>query len=65
MDPNVLKLERNKHYHLGSCLWRGCARCPGYSIIVLHFLLMLASYKAKITRLVVNKPEELLETFKE
>ena len=62
VDPNVLKLERNKHIIWGAVF--------GGVMLGVLFLLLLCCisclcYKVKITRLVLNKPEELLETYRE
>ena len=62
MDPNVLKLERNKHIIWGAVFL-------GVVLVVLVVLLLCCisclCYKMRITRLVLDSPGKLLETYRE
>ena len=59
MDPNVLKLERNKHIIWGAVF---VGVVLGVLAILLLCCISCLCYKVRITRLVLDSPGKLLET---
>ena len=62
MDPNVLKLERNKHIIWGAVF---VGVVLGVLVVLLLCCISSLCYKTKITRLVLDSPGKLLETYGE
>ena len=62
MDPNVLKLERNKHIIWGAVF---VGVVLGILVLLLLCCISCLCYKVRITRLVLDSPGKLLETYRE
>jgi hypothetical protein len=62
VDPNVLKLERNKHI-----IWGAVSGGVVLIVLVISLLSCISyfCYKAQMTRLVLNEPAKLLKTYRE
>ena len=62
VDPNVLELEKSKHIIWGAVLG---GIVLGVLVLLLLCCICYFCYKVKITRLVLNNPGKLLETYRE